>query len=175
MKAPKNMRIYHKELLRGEEIKIKKEPWTRPEYRQDYLDYLDELLTADSEVIEFGAGGSSLYIAKRVQSLQVYENDGMWYKAVLEEIKKGHIANIMIFLDPDYSKDFRGIKPCFDIALVGVWNPPYFGRCLETAMRCLRSGGVLILKESRITNKLIEKGWTILKKWRRWQIALRKP
>lgn len=175
MKAPKNMRIYHKEVLRGEEIKIKKEPWMRAEYREDYLDYLDELLTLDSDVIEFGSGGSSLYIARKVRSLEVYESDEIWYKVMLEEIRKEYIANITIFLDPDYSKDLSGIKPRFDVAWVEVWNQPEFGKCLESAMKCLRPGGVLILMHNRVSGKLINKDWTVLKKWRRWKYVLRKP
>jgi len=176
MKAPKNMRVYHKEVLRGEEIKLKKEPWVLAKYRKDYLDYLNEILTPSLEVVEFGSGGSSLYTAKRVKSLTVYEDDKFWHKMLLEEIAEEGLTNITHYLDPNYSKDFSNVEPYFDIAIVDVWNQPGFGKCLKNAIGCLRSSGILILKHSRgSSDKLTEEGWIILKKWRRWKTVLRKP
>ena len=169
------MRAYHKEVLQGEEIRLKKEPWTQAEYRKDYLNYLNELLTPDSEVVEFGTGGSSPYIAKRVKSLEVYESDETWYKAVLEEIAKEDIANITIYLDPDYAKDFHGTEPRFDIAIVDVWHGPKRIKCIESAMECLRSGGCLIYHNRIFTKRLKQKGWILLKDWGKWKTVWRKP
>lgn len=175
MKAPRNMRAYHKEIPQGGEIRLKKEPWTLAEYREDYLDFLDDLLTLDSEVIEFGAGGSSPYIARRVKSIEVYESDEIWYKAVMEEIRKEYVANAIVFLDPDYTKDFNGAGPRFDIAIVDVWHGPNRIKCIENAMECLRSGGCLIYHNRISLRRLKREGWKLIKKWGKWKIAWRKP
>ena len=175
MKAPENMYIYHKEVPQGKEIRLKKEPWTQAEHREDYLDFLDGLLTPDLEVVEFGGGGSSPYIARRVQNLEVYEGDETWHKIISDEIRKEYIANAIIFLDPDYATDFSNTEPRFDVAIVDVWHGPNRIKCIESAMECVRSGGYLIYHNRIFMERLKREGWAPIKKWGKWKIAWRKP
>ena len=134
MKAPRKMNAYHIRIPKGTEIILKKEPWVNEKYRMDYLSFLDEILTLDSEVIEFGSGGSSLYIAKKVKHLTTLEYDSVWHEIVQEEIAKEGITNITLHFDPDYPKNFHCEKACFDIAINDIWHGDARVRTIETAM-----------------------------------------
>jgi len=166
MKAPKNMTAYFKKIPKGSEIILKKEPWVNEKYREDYLGFLDEILTLDLEVIEFGSGGSSLYIAKKVKSLMTLEYDSVWHQVVQEEIAKEGISNITLHFDPDYPKNFHCAKPCFDVAINDIWHGDARVRTVDTAMECLRPGGYLIFHNHVFIDKLTKKeGWIRLKDW----------
>jgi len=165
MKAPKNMNVYHKEHPKGEEIILKKEPWVNEKYRKDYENFLDEILTLDSEVIEFASGGSSLYIAKKVKGLVTLEHDSVWYEVVQETIAKEGISNITLHFDPDYHKNFHCEKPSFDVAIVDIWDDPRRASCIETAMNCLRPHGCLIFHNHVFIERLRKEGWIQVKNW----------
>ena len=177
------MNVYHKKISRGTEIILKKEPWVNEKYREDYLNFLDAILMPNSEVIEFGSGGSSLYIAKRVKSLTTLEYDSVWYKVVKEAIAKEGISNITLHFDPDYPKNFHCEKPCFDVAINDIWHGKARKRTIETAMNCLRPGGYLIFHNHVFIDKLKKENWIRVKDWGEqqglpainWKTAWRKP
>lgn len=183
MKAPRNMNVYHRKHPKGKEIILKKEPWVNEKYRKDYLSFLDEILTLDSEVIEFGSGGSSLYIAKKVKSLITLEYDSVWHQAVQEEIAKEGIMNITLHFDPDYPKKFHCPQPSFDVAINDIWHGDARVRSIGTAMNCLRPGGYFIFHNHIFIDKLKEESWIRLKDWGEeqgllpifWKTAWRKP
>ena len=53
-------------------------PWLSDEATQ----YLENLLTPDMEVLEFGAGGSTLWFASRVKHVTSFEHDPDWQYVV---------------------------------------------------------------------------------------------
>jgi len=165
MKAPKNMSIYHKRQLKGSEIILKKEAWINEACRKDYEDFLEEIFNPNSEVLEFGSGGSSIYIAKRVKTLTTFEHDRLWYKVVQEAIAKEGISNITLHFDPDYSRNFHCSKPSFDVVINDLWGGPSRELCIETAMNCLRPGGYLIFHNHVFTGKLKKEGWIQIRVW----------
>lgn len=165
MKAPKDMNVYHEEHPKGKEIILKKEPWVNEKYRKDYEDFLEEILTPTSEVIEFGSGGSSLYIAEKVKSLVTLEYDKVWYEVLQEIIAKEGILNITLHFDPDYPKNFHCEKACFDIAINDIWHGDARVRTIETAMNCLRPSGYFIFHNHVFIGRLKKEGWTQVKDW----------
>lgn len=165
MKAPKNMSVYHKKHPKGKEIILKKETWINETCRKDYENFLEEILNPDSEVLEFGSGGSSIYIAKRVKTLTTLEYDSLWYKVVQEEIVKEGISNITHHFDPDYPKNFCCSEHSFDVVINDLWGGPNREMCIETAMNCLRPGGYLIFHDHIFTEKLKKEGWIQIKAW----------
>lgn len=183
IKTPKSMNIYHENVSRGTEIILRKIPWVNEKYRNDYLNFLDETLTPNSEAIEFGSGGSSLYIAKRVKNLTTLEYDSVWYKVVKEEIAKEGISNITLHFDPDYPKNFHCEKSSFDVAIVDIWDDPRRASCIKMVMNCLRSGGYLIFHNHVFVDKLEKENWIRVKDWGEqqglptinWKTAWRKP
>lgn len=183
IKVSRDMNVYHRIVPKGTEIILKKEPWVNEKYRKDYESFLEEIFNFDSEVIEFGSGGSSFYIAKRVKSLITLEYDSVWYKVVQEEIAKEGISNITIHFDPDYPKNFHCAKPCFDVAINDLWHGDARVRTIDTAMNCLRPGGYLIFHNHLFIEKLKKEGWIPVKNWGEreglpplnWKTAWRKP
>lgn len=173
MKAPRKMELYGKIIPAGTEVVLRKEPWMRPKYRKDYLNFFNSILNLNSEVLEFDSGGSSIYIAKRVRHLTTFERDEAWYKIVREEIAKEGITNISIHFDPDYADTFHCAKPCFDVAIVDNWVRSSIEKCIKTAMECLRPGGYLIFH--REVKEPKKAGWILLKKWGNWRTIWRKP
>lgn len=169
MRAIREMNVYQKKILRGTEIILRKEPWVNEKYRKDYLNFLDAILTPNSKVIEFGSGGSSLYIAKRVKSLTTLEYDSMWHEVVKEAIAKEGISNITFHFDPDYPKNFHCPQPSFDVAINDLWHGDARVRTINTAMNCLRPGGYLIFHDHIHIDKLKTEGWIRLKDWGEWE------
>ena len=51
------------------------------------------LLHPSSRVIEFGAGASTLWLARRTRSLTSYETDKQWYEAVAASLQRNNIEN----------------------------------------------------------------------------------
>ena len=183
MKAPKDMQIYHESVLKGTEIVLKKEPWVNEKYKKNYLDFLDGILSLNSDVLEFGSGGSTFYIAERVKRITTFEYDEVWYKIMQEEIAKKGMSNIVIHFDPDYPENFHCTKPCFDVVINDVWNDPFRKKLIETGMNCLRPNGCLIYHNNESIDKLMEEGWVLLKNWGKpsrlatqfWKTAWKKP
>ncbi len=183
MKALRTMNIFHQQMPKGTEIILKKEPWVNEKYKEDYLGFLGGILTLESEVIEFGSGGSSFYIAKRAKSLMTLEYDSVWYEVVKEEIAKEGITNITLHFDPDYPKNFHCSEPSFDVAINDIWHGDARVRTIKTAMSCLRPGGYFIFHNHLFIEKLKKEGWIRLKNWGEqeglqplyWKTAWRKP
>ena len=44
------------------------------------IDFIENLLSKDSSVFEYGAGGSSMFYASRVKELVSVEHDSVWFK-----------------------------------------------------------------------------------------------
>lgn len=66
-----------------------KVPWVTFEARK----WLESFLTPDMKVFEFGSGGSTLFMAKRVKELVSVEHDPKWYKLTAEALTRHNIHN----------------------------------------------------------------------------------
>lgn len=67
-------------------------PWLHP----DAIKYLENLLTPDMNVIEHGAGGSTLWFAERVRTVTSYENNEQWAGAIIErEMRNVFISTLL--------------------------------------------------------------------------------
>jgi len=69
-------------------------PWITFEARKWLIDYLK----ADMSVFEYGSGGSTIFISKRVKELISVEHDKDWYLLVSNEIVKEDITNCRLLL-----------------------------------------------------------------------------
>ena len=65
-------------------------PWFVPES----IHFLDELLTKDMSVLEFGSGGSTIFFSRRVKSVVSYENFPVWYSNMLFALRSKGITNV---------------------------------------------------------------------------------
>ena len=67
--------------------KIQSLPWLHA----DAIDALEKILQPSFEVCEFGGGGSTLWLAERVNWVSTYEPDISWLKAIDKEITNGEL------------------------------------------------------------------------------------
>ena len=73
-------------------------------------EWLNRFLKANMCVFEYGSGGSTIFIAKRVKSLVSIEHDKKWYQHVREALNSNAIQNCEYFLiEPEY-KDSKFIQ-----------------------------------------------------------------
>lgn len=86
------------------------------------IDFLKEWLQKNMVVFEYGSGGSSLFIAERVQQLYSVDHDELWYNKVKELIAEKGIRNI------NYSL-FKP-EPVISPAQSGCGNPANYLSCM---------------------------------------------
>ena len=124
-------------------IRIRKRPWLEP----DVVEYIDSLIDADSEVLEAGAGGSTFWFAERARRVVSYEHNRDWHKVVNAKIIKDGLKNIELIFDKKYPKEgIRRSGNSFDLILVDGRGRV---KTVETAHRLLKTGGHLVLHDSK--------------------------
>jgi hypothetical protein len=65
------------------------------------IDYLEQWLTNDMEVFEYGSGSSTLYFSKRAKRVTSVEHNEHWYNSGELQKQKHKIANIQYhFVSP---------------------------------------------------------------------------
>ena len=162
---PYAMRWLHS-LLPGHSPLYDEVPWVT--FRA--IDWLDAYLKPDMSVFEYGAGGSTLYLAKRVRDVASVEHDEGFYHLVEEILSKRSIHNCKLMLhkpEPceesdgafaSYQGKYRGL--CFESYVKAIDNYPdqsfdlvlVDGRarmaCVKRALAKIKPGGALILDNS---------------------------
>ena len=96
-----------KDIHLGKGLLEKELPWFAP----GAIIWLDEHLTKDMTVLEFGAGGSTPFFARRCKYLHTIEASGEWISMVNNYLAKNSIKNVSIgkiipgykLLAPSYS------------------------------------------------------------------------
>lgn len=122
--------------------KLKPLPWLT----YSFIDFLNDRLNKNINVLEFGSGNSTLYFAERVGQVTSVEHNLEWYKKLNEVIPE----NVkLIFSKSDsvdnYLVSVRDKKEKFDLILIdGV----YRNECCYAATKMLSNSGVIILDDS---------------------------
>lgn len=135
------------------------------------------LIDKDSVVLEYGAGASTLWLAKRTWLTVSVEHDKEWYDEVTTQAEA---ANAMVYLVTDLSKyaamadEFS--DRMFDVVFVDGLDKLRRG-CIRVAIPKLRPGGWMIVDDSHWD--MLQSGFLILQGWgredyegtkRRWAI-----
>lgn len=74
----------------------------------DEVNFLLDALKPDDHVLEWGAGGSTIEMAKRVKWVYSIENNRMWLDRVWEESQKESLHNICLVHSPENKKEQPG-------------------------------------------------------------------
>ena len=105
------------------------------------------LLTRSSDVLEFGSGNSTIWLAKQALSVMSVENDQNWYAKITGRLTDLGLRNAVVRYAPGdayYDLDWvRGAR--FDFIVV---DGSYQWRCVEAALPYLRENGILYLDNS---------------------------
>jgi hypothetical protein len=113
-------------------------PW----FTYPAIDYLSQLDLADKVMLEWGAGNSSLFFAKRVKTLYSIEHNNEWYK----QVKNNKIDNhILILEQSNYSLKPKELLIEFDIILIDGINR---NECSEVSVEMIKEKGMIILDNS---------------------------
>jgi hypothetical protein len=142
------------------------------------IDFLEKTLTKDMRVYEYGMGGSTLFLAKRVKEIISIEHDPTWFNRVKEIIKekgynnwKGYLIEPEIIIDPinntdpsdpeSYISEDKGFNGQFfrNYAMsIDQYSDQYFdlividGRarpsCFKHSLAKIKKGGFIVLDNS---------------------------
>jgi predicted O-methyltransferase YrrM len=118
-------------------------PWLT----RDAVTLLDALLKPIDKGVEFGSGRSTVWFAKRLNSLTSIENDELWYRKVSSSLKEqkldGHVDYRLVTDLASYSLQGSGFADnSIDFCLVdGVMRD----ECAKTMLNKIRSGGLLVV------------------------------
>ena len=122
--------------------------------------YLDARLKPDSEVFEFGSGGSTIFIGARVRSLTCVEDDPEWVELVSRAGEKRRLRSISILHKPlDFRKPETFAKcdyllsvsgKTYDVIVVDgrEWSEQSRYLCFWLAENHIKTGGVIVLDDS---------------------------
>ena len=117
-------------------------PWLAPEA----VHFLDQWLCPSDQVVEFGAGRSTVWFAKRVRRVVSIEHDGVWYAHVHQALAAASVTNVDAILVPTDEADYLGAVndriERADLALVDGRNRD---RCALWALDRVRKGGLVVI------------------------------
>ena len=128
----------------------KEEPHMAPEV----IEFMDKFLTKGKIVFEWGAGGSTIWMARRAGKVYSVEDKDFWNTFLQEKIKEVCIANITLLYRPtdqsepgdEYCKAIEEFETRFDIIIVdGLVHAR--NKCLEIALTNIAPGGRIIFDD----------------------------
>ena len=124
---------------------------------------LEDYLQPHWSMVEYGAGGSTVWLAKRVAHVYSIEHSSSWATLVSSEVAHHGIHNVSLSLIPverkpvfrgSYPKDYLGAYRAYAEAIMTFPRPDAVlvdGRarlaCMRAALQCLGSEGVLFLHD----------------------------
>lgn len=115
------------------------------------VDYMEQSVCRTSHVFEWGAGGSTIWFAKRVADVTSVEHQRAWYDKVVGRLKADGIENVVLRFIPQ-----QPYEPY--VGAISDYPPGYFSlvlvdgrervRCMRSAMTKIEPGGLLVLDNS---------------------------
>ena len=125
-------------------------PWLIP----GAVQALEGMIPPDASGWEWGSGGSTVWLARRMRDLVSVEHDGEWVATVQERLRHfglGNVTQLYIRKGDCYYWAYADAilsapDGAFDVVLVDGRNRP---RCLVNALAKMRRGGVLVLDDSQ--------------------------
>ena len=116
---------------RSNTAEIKPVPWLSPRA----VEYFESLLTPEMRVLEHGSGGSTLWLASRVESVVSIEQDQDWVGAVKNQAPQ----NVQVLMTlPEFDQPY-------DLLLIDGEPLEDRKKYLSSAPILVRSGGIVIL------------------------------
>lgn len=129
-----------------------------PRLAEGAIKFLDKYLTKKMNVFEWGAGGSTIWIAERVKHIYSVESQEHWVKFLSGVIKEKGLKNITLYYQPtkvslqltefttlpnDYYNYIEKLKMKFDAIII---DGETYSRneCMKIALPYLAKGGVIV-------------------------------
>ncbi len=117
-------------------------PWVT----YSFIDFIQQRLTKDIRMLEFGSGNSTLFYAARVGKLYSVEHDLGWYEKTKSIIPQDvTLAHIPLAYGDSYSKYATNINEPLDIIIVDGRDRV---NCAKESVGALSETGVLVLDDA---------------------------
>jgi len=122
---------------------VNKEGQPLPWFTYSSINFLSSLDLSDKDVLEWGSGNSSLFLAERVKSIVSIESDQTWF----EEVSKKKFSNqeILFASLDEYEFKPEKIDKKFDVVIVDG-EKRY--ECAKEIHKYLKDDGIVILDNS---------------------------
>ena len=92
-------------------------PW----FTTNFVDFLGPRLRPDFDVLEFGAGNSTLYFANVVKSVTSIEDNEVWFGRLKNMIKSSNV-NLHFLTGESYYTAPRSFQQKFHVVVIGEGN-----------------------------------------------------
>ena len=127
--------------------KISKSRPDLPWWPMKVIPLIDKLLTDTSDVIEFGSGSSTIWLAQRSGSVISFEDHEHWWTMVNNRLKQKNLLNATVILakQSEYYNLTNFKTKQFDLAVI---DGSYRWKCVETVLTQMKPGGVIYLDNS---------------------------
>jgi hypothetical protein len=114
-------------------------PW----FTYPAIEYLEQLDLSHKSIFEWGSGNSSLYFAKRCQSIVSIESDKNWYEYISQKL----LPNQKVFLrnEFDFVNAIDELNMKYDVIIIDSLRRY---ECALKAIHYLNTGGLIILDNS---------------------------
>lgn len=121
-------------------------PGLRPHLVETATGHIAEYLTKESNVLEAGAGASTIWFSTKAAAVVSFEKDRAWHNEVKAEIEAQNIKNVTLIFAPTFDR-FKILNlRRFDIILIDGRDRVRWVR--ETITK-LKPGGLFILDDSQ--------------------------
>lgn len=127
----------------------------RPWLSQSAIDFMASLLRKDMTVLEFGAGGSTLWFASKAAHVTSYENDPDW----MAVLKKQKPDNVTLRFESLPLKD----EPPADLVFIDGEPVALRGEWLRALPQLVKPGGLVVLDNANRMEYRIERNELELK------------
>jgi len=125
------------------------------------------VLCQDAEVFEFGAGGSTLWLASRAKRLVSIEHDADWYAVIAQELgdEQPHVSLRLVEL-PQLAHAISKTRKKWDVVFVDC-NSHHREQAIKNSAAHVKPGGWLVADDfrfpgvKRAVNALRAAHWSI--------------
>jgi hypothetical protein len=115
-------------------------PWVT----YSFLKFIDNYLTKEHDLFEFGSGNSTRYYAQKVKSIYTIEHDLKWFNKIKENLPDNVIIRHKN-LDETYEESVDETGRNFDIIIVDGRRR---NNCIIRSIHKLNYGGIIVLDDS---------------------------
>ncbi|NEQ74827.1 MAG: hypothetical protein F6K23_18340 [Okeania sp. SIO2C9] len=122
-----------------------------PLLTEEAIKFLENFLKQKphAKVLEFGSGGSTIWLSKLTKNLTSIEHDGRWFQQVKNQIQKQkncHPVDIKLLARPYHKICEKIPEESFDLILVDGRDRM---KCFEASIKLLKPGGILMLDDAQ--------------------------
>jgi len=104
---------------------------------------LESIITQDTDILETGAGSSTIWFAEKARKVISFEHKYDWAEAVADELASRNLFNVELTIDPGYpGEGLEKVEGMFDLIIIDGRGRV---KGIMTTYKKLKSGGYMVL------------------------------